>query len=128
MNLYVDEGYYLNEFNGTTLPEDDVEKYLRISQEKIDDITYNRIVAIGFEKLTEFQKECIRKAICYQAEYYFENGINSFTSVSSYDVLDISIDVDRNAMTEAEKQDMNEMAYLNIKKTGLTCKVLKRWL
>lgn len=120
MNLYVNEEYYSNEFKGELLPDDDIEKYLTIAQEKIDDITFNRIVHIGFENLTDFQKDCISKAICYQAEHYFENGINSMSGVSSYSVLDISVNVDKTNVSEAQKRDMSELAYMSIKKSGLT--------
>lgn len=124
MNQYVNKGYYIDTFKGTTIPADDIEKYLELAQEKIDSITFNRIVAIGFDNLTEFQQDCVRKAICYQAEHYSENGINSSSSVSSYSVLDISVNVDNSKQTEAQKQGMHEFAYTNIKKTGLTSGLL----
>lgn len=124
MNQYVNKEYYTDTFKGTTIPENDIEKYLGLAQEKIDDITYNRIVYLGFDKLTDFQKECIRKAICYQAEYYSVNGINSLSGVVSYEVLDISVDVDKTHETAAQKKDMDEIAYMNIKKSGLTSGLL----
>ena len=124
MNQYVTENYYSNSFEGTTIPDNEIEKYLKLAQEKIDDITFNRIVGIGFENLTDFQKECVRKAVCYQAEYYFANGMSSLSNVSSYSVLDISINIDNTNKTEAQKNDMDEFAYMNIKKSGLTCRVI----
>lgn len=123
MNQYVTQEYYFNEFGGTTLPDAEISKYLKLAQEKIDDVTFNRIVGIGFDNLTDFQKECVSKAICYQAEYYFENGTNSL-KISSYDVLDISITLSEDTKTEAQKQDMSEFAYMNIKKSGLASRVL----
>lgn len=119
MNQYVTEDYYSTTFDGTMLPDKDVEKYLKLAQEKIDDITHNRIVSIGFNNLTDFQKDCVSKAICYQAEYYFANGVNSLSSVSSYSVLDITVNVDKTNQTEAQKKDMDEFAYMNVKKSGL---------
>lgn len=124
MNQYITEDYYFNDFNGETIPDKDIERYLMLAQEKIDEVTYNRIVHIGFNNLTDFQKDCISKAICYQAEYYFANGINSLSNVSSYSVLDISIDVDNTNQTEAQKKDMDEFAYMNVKKSGLTSGLL----
>lgn len=118
MTLYANEEYYTDTFEGTLIQEDDIVKYLKLAQEKIDDITFNRIVGIGFNNLTDFQKECVQKAVCYQAEYYYENGVNSL-NVSSYSVLDISVNVDKSHETEAQKQDMNEFALMNIKKSGL---------
>lgn len=124
MNQYVNEEYYSDTFEGTNIPDKEIDRYLKLASEKIDDITFNRIVAIGFDNLTEFQQTCIKKAVCYQAEYYFANGINSLSGVSSYSVLDISINVDKTHETEAQKQDMDEMAYMNVKKSGLACRVI----
>ena len=124
MNQYVNENYYLDEFEGK-IPEDLIQKYLEMSQEKIDEITFNRIVKIGFDNLTSFQQECIQKGICYQAEYMYENGTDPLSNVSSYSVLDISINLDKSTQTEAQKMGMDEEAYRCIKKTGLTCRVLR---
>lgn len=128
MTLYIDKEYYSNTFKGKNIPDEDIEKYLELAQEKIDSITYNRIVAIGFENLTEFQKEKISKAICYQAEYIFQNGYNDENNrdISSYSVLDISVSVDNsNNKTIAQKVNMSEIAYDLVHKTGLDGKVLR---
>lgn len=127
MTLYVSEKYYSDEFNGVKLPDDETEKYLKLAQEKIDSITFNRIVAIGFDNLTEFQKEKIKEAICYQAEYIFENGYNNENNrdISSYSVLDISVSKDNSNSnkTIAQKENMSEIAYDYIHDTGLDGKL-----
>lgn len=127
MSLYVNEEYYTDVFEGNVLPDEDIEKYLELAQEKIDSITYNRIVAIGFENLTEFQKDKISKAICYQAEYIFRNGYNDEDNrdISSYSVLDISVSVDNSSSnkTKAQKINMSEKAYDYVHKTGLDGKI-----
>ena len=129
MTLYVNKEYYSNTFGGKNIPDEEIEQYLELAQEKIDSITYNRIVAIGFDNLTEFQKEKISKAICYQAEYIFQNGYNDENNrdVSSYSVLDISVSVDNssNNKTIAQKVNMSEIAYDLVHKTGLDGKVLR---
>lgn len=124
MNQYVNKEYYIDTFKGSILTENDIDKYLKLAQEKIDDITFNRIVKIGFDNLTDFQRDCVSKAICYQAEYYFANGINSLSGVSSYSVLDVSINVDSTQQTEAQKKDIDEFAYMNIIKSGLASRLL----
>lgn len=127
MTLYVDEKYYFDEFKGNKIPKDEVEKYLKLAQEKIDSITYNRIVAIGFSNLTIFQQEKIRDAICYQAEYIYSNGYNSEDNrdISSYSVLDISVSVDNSNSnkTIAQRKNMSETAYDYVHKTGLDSKL-----
>lgn len=124
MSQYITKEYYTDIFKGTAVPSEEVEKYLELAEEKINDITFNRIVKIGFNNLTSFQQENIQKAICKQAEYYFENGINSFSSVSSYSVLDITVNVDNSSKTEAQKAGMCEFAYMYINKTGLASRLL----
>ncbi len=127
MTLYVDKKYYSDEFKGNEVPIDEIEKYLRLAQEKIDSITFNRIVAIGFNNLTKFQQEKIRDAICYQAEYIYENGYNNEDNrdASSYSVLDISVSVDNSNSnkTIAQRKNMSEMAYDYVHKTGLDRKL-----
>lgn len=127
MTLYVDKKYYSDEFKGNKVPMNEIEKYLRLAQEKIDSITFNRIVAIGFNNLTKFQQEKIKDAICYQAEYVYVNGYNNENNrdVSSYSVLDISVSVDNSNSnkTIAQGKNMSEMAYDYVHKTGLDSKL-----
>lgn len=122
MTLYVGKEYYLNSYKGK-LADDEIEEYLEKSQEKIDSITFNRIVRIGFNNLTEFQQEKIKKAMCLQADYIKINGYNNEdnSDISSYSVLDISVNVDNSeSKSEAELENMDEYAYDLIKKTGLS--------
>ena len=127
MTLYVNEKYYFDNFNGNKLSKDEIEKYLKLAQEKIDSITFNRIVAIEFNNLTKFQQEKIGDAICYQAEYIYINGYNNEDNrdVSSYSVLDISVSVDNSNSnkTIAQRKNMSEMAYDYVHKTGLDSKL-----
>lgn len=127
MTLYVDKKYYSDEFKGNKVPINEIEKYLRLAQEKIDSITFNRIVAIGFNNLTKFQQEKIKDAICYQAEHIYVNGYNNEDNrdVSSYSVLDISVNVDNSNSnkTIAQRKNMSEMAYDYVHKTGLDSKL-----
>lgn len=128
MSQYATSDYYLNTFHGLLIPAEDLNKYLQEASEKIDEVTFNRIVGIGFEKLTDFQKEKIQMAVCYQAEYIFKNGYNDENKqeVASYSVLDISVTPkEKTEKTAAEKNSMSEMAYSLIKKTGLTCRAMR---
>jgi len=125
MNQYATSEYYKNTFKGTMIPENDIDKYLQEASEKIDSITHNRIVRIGLDNLTPFQKGKVQTAVCYQAEYILKNGFNDEEKedISSYSVLDISVSVkDKNdsEKTQAEKECMSEKAYDLIFKTGLT--------
>lgn len=121
MSQYVTSEYYQSSFKGNTIPEGELEKYLRLASEKIDTLTFNRIVYLGFDNLTEFQKDHIKDAICYQAEYIYENGVNA-SNLKSYSVLDISVSVDEKK-TVAGRYGASEVAYDLLEKTGLMCRV-----
>ena len=121
MSQYVDSEYYLNTFKGTTIPADDLDKYLQTASEKIDDLTFNRIVAIGFDNLTDFQKEKIQRAICLCADYIYENG-TEIGQISSFSVLDINISVNNKNSLES-KYGVNRDIYNLVKQTGLACGV-----
>lgn len=126
MSLYVDSTYYKEKYHGNIIPDDEIDNKLELAQEKIDSITFNRIVGKGFDNLTEFQKEKVGKAICSQADYIFENGYNDEekSDVSSYSVLDISVSMkdDNSKKTLASKMHMSERAYDLISQTGLDCR------
>lgn len=106
------------DFWDITLDKDDFKKNLILAKEKVDSVTHNRIVAIGFENLTNFQKEKIKLAMLYQIKYIEENG-TEVNDVSSYSVLDISVNVDKTAATKAKKLNMSSFALDQLQKTGL---------
>lgn len=122
MSQYVNIEYYLNSFKGNTIPENDLDKFLLKASEKIDELTFNRIVKIGFNNLTDFQKEKIQRAICLHADYIYENG-TEIGQISSFSVLDINVSVENKNSTEA-KYGTNNDTYNLLKQTGLTCGVI----
>lgn len=101
------------------------QKNLILAKEKIDCVTHNRIVAIGFENLTDFQKEKIKLAMCHQIAFIEENGTET-DNVSGYSVLDISVNVDKTTQTKAQKLHMSSFALDQLQKTGL-CTCNFRW-
>lgn len=124
MTLYVNKEYYIDIYKGA-IPIDEVDEYLEKSQEKIDSITYNRIVRMGFNNLTDFQKEKISKAICIQADYIKKYGYNDKedNDISSYSVMDISVSVEKSSSI-AKKLHIDEEVYDLIHKTGLDGRII----
>lgn len=126
MSQYVDSSYYYDIYQGE-MPGEYFNKKIKEASEKIDEVTFNRIVRIGFNNLTDFQKEKVKEAVCAQADYIYENGYdNDEGDISSYSVLDITVNEKDNSDLEAYKQGMSSYAYSQIKKTGLTCRC-NRW-
>ena len=58
---------------------------LKAAQEDVDGMTYNRICAIGFDRLTAFQRNMIKRAVCEQARFrrmyadFLESPLQSYS-------------------------------------------------
>ena len=76
--MYADLEYYKNTYNGT-LEEADALKALNKASRHIDTLTYNRILDVGFNNLTEYQQGIIKECECLMADWETENAdyINS---------------------------------------------------
>ena len=57
---YVTPEYYLDQYEGGIVPEEELAKALKQASRHIDSLTYNRIAGRGFSNLTSFQQELIR--------------------------------------------------------------------
>lgn len=95
---------------------DNAEKYLRLAHNKIDELTFNRIKGIGFENLTDFQQECIKNAVCEQAEFYVENGTEGST-IKNYSLAGVSVTMSDEK--EHDRMGVSATVYNYLKMTGL---------
>lgn len=57
----------------------------------VDSLTYNRIVAAGFDSLTEFQQDIIKEVVCRQALFEVENADAISSVLSSYSINGVSM-------------------------------------
>lgn len=71
---YVDIDYYKIIFQGAVIPDDEVNRQLRKSSDQIDSMTFNRIASKGFDSLSQFQQDKVRRAVCTQAEFIYQFG------------------------------------------------------
>ena len=94
---------------------------LELASSKVDELTFNRINAIGFENLTEFQKGLIEKAILSQAKYYEDYGTEA-ESLSSISVGSYSIGMSGGSSTY---KGVSNATITYLKQTGLMCRVVR---
>lgn len=88
---YADMEYYKKEYNGTTLPDDELGRMLKTASRHIDVLTYNRIMSQGFFHLTEFQQDIIKEVCCLQADFEYENADMIDTVISAYSLNGASV-------------------------------------
>ena len=74
-----------------TIPSTALQTALRDASRQIDSLTFNRIVAIGFDKLTAFQQEIIKEVICKHADFLYENADAIASVFDSYAINGVSM-------------------------------------
>ena len=70
--------------NYSDIPDENIEKSLKKASRHIDTLTFNRIQGIGFDNLTEFQKEIIKEVTCELASFEYENEDVITSVLNSY--------------------------------------------
>ena len=123
---YVTPDYYTDTYDGSVIPEDELERALKQASRHIDSLTYNRIVGRGFSSLTEYQQEIIREVVCMQADFEVENADEINSILSSYSINGVSVQfgsswnifMDKGV---AMKRDVDAL----LSQTGLCCRLVR---
>ena len=118
---YVDTTYYKDTFGGTIIPDEQLNNRLERASDQVDTLTYNRIVSIGFDKLTEFQKDKINKAVCLHADFVEQYGDYIDMPLSGFSAGSTSVSFNANKINGITTTQ-EVLNYL--KQTGLTCRRL----
>lgn len=124
--MYADTECYLNEYKGTTIPAESIEKALKTASRHIDTLTYNRIVGKGFDNLTSFQQNIIKEVCCQMADFETENEEVLSSILQSYSVNGVSMSFGGSSWNVkvqngvAIKMDTYEL----LQQTGLCCRSL----
>lgn len=93
---------------------------LELASSKIDELTFNRIVAKGFDNLTPFQRDKIEKATVLQAKYYEDYGTD-VEGLGGFTVSGLSMSFNSSSNTPI---GVSPGAYMLLKQTGLMSRVV----
>lgn len=85
--IYLEPAKYI----GNTITSEDIVSALTKASRHIDILTYNRIVAVGFDKLTAFQQAVIKEVCCELAEFEYENSDLINSVLQSYSINGVSM-------------------------------------
>ena len=92
----------------------------------VDSLTYNRIVAAGFDNLTEFQQDIIKEVVCRQALFEVENADAISSVLSSYSINGVSMQFGDSWNVYVEHGiAMRRDVYALLQQTGLCVRVLR---
>lgn len=111
---------YLNpdEYIGD-IPSEQLEKQLSDACRTVDSLTFNRIVKLGFENLTEFQQGIIRDAVAKQADFTYDNAELLDSPLSSYSISGVSMSFDTSKVLNIGGVTTTREVYGLLMQTGL---------
>lgn len=73
------------------MAEAEAVRMLEQASDDIDGLCFGRIRKIGFEKLTAFQQEKVRKAVCFHAAFLCDYGEELQSPLASYGINGVSM-------------------------------------
>lgn len=115
--VYVTDEYYKNTYGGTVIPDTELTKQLDKASDQIDSMTFNRIVGKGFDSLTSFQQDKVKKAVCVHADFVYQYGPYLDMPLTGYSAGSISLSF---KSVEAGGIKTSEDVSNLLKPTGLT--------
>jgi len=121
VRMYVTSEYYTDTYGGNIISHEELEKKLFIAEKSIDHLCFGRIKGKGFENLTEFQKELVRRAVCLQADYIEQFGAYLNSPMKSYTAGSTRVELAN--VTCGGIATTQEIINL-LEDTGLRCRVL----
>lgn len=82
----------LNEFIGRdTIPSEDSMRYIHSASRHIDTLTFGRIRKIGFNNLSEFQRDIIKETTALLSQFEYENSDLINSVINSYSINGVSM-------------------------------------
>ena len=73
------------------IPAEELEKRLHKASRSIDSLTFNRIVGMGFDHLTEFQREIVKESCCLLADFLHDNADLLDSALNAYTINGVSM-------------------------------------
>lgn len=74
-----------------TLTAENATRYLTEASVMVDTLTFNRIVAQGFDNLTTFQKGIVQDVVCKQSDFLEANADAIASVIDSYAINGVSM-------------------------------------
>lgn len=121
---YADATYYKDTYLGTMVPEDQRDKALKDASRDIDSLTYNRITAVGFNNLTEFQKNIIKEVTCLHADFKSQYGDFLDSPISGYGAGSTSVSFKPTGIAGQNGISTSKQVYAMLRQTGLMTRLI----
>jgi len=115
---YASQKHYKNVHKGVA-KDGDVKGLLAAASTLIDGLTHNRIQAIGFDNLTDFQQKSVKKACCLIADHMAQSPGEMGADIDTFALQDMRVRMRRRKLRPWEAAGCGLWAWLTLTQTGL---------
>ena len=117
------------QYGNGDIPFEDLEKLEKIlhkASRNIDSLTFNRIVGMGFDHLTEFQREIVKESCCLLADFLHDNADLLDSALNAYTINGVSMHFGGVSVAVIGGIPIRKDIYSLLSQTGLCCANLNR--
>ena len=97
---------------------------LERASDEVDALCYGRIRKAGFESLTPFQREKIKKATCYHAAFLYAYGEELQSPLASYGINGVSMSFDSSRTASQGSITTNNATMAQLRQSGLASRLI----
>ena len=120
MNPYANYDDYVNmELNGLPSPSQ-----FELASDAVDALCFGRIRKVGFDQLTEFQQEKVKKAVCLHAKFLLTYGDLLDSPLSSYGINGVSMSFDASKVVTQGGVTTNQAVMQQLRQSGLATRLI----
>lgn len=96
------------------------------ASDDVDAMCFGRIRQIGIDNLTDFQREKVKKAVCYHTAFLASYGDAVSSPLSSYGINGVSMSFDASKVVQQGNVTTSPKAYSQLMQSGLAYRGLWR--
>lgn len=97
---------------------------LERASDEVDALCYGRIRKVGFSRLTPFQREKIKKAVCYHAAFLCAYGEELQSPLASYGINGVSMSFDSSRTVTQGGITTNNAVMAQLRQSGLASRLI----
>ncbi|WP_343274612.1 hypothetical protein [Ligaoa zhengdingensis] len=118
--MYASAADYRSIFPDGGIPDSKLISELQAAECDIDSLTYGRIVRAGFDNLSAFRQKIIKRAVCEQARFRYDNAEMLDGFLSAYSINGVSVSFDRGCAVQYGGVATLPRIYALLRQTGFT--------
>lgn len=123
--MYLTYTEFLEFFPESDIPLNRFESLEKRAETDIDTLTFNRITKQGFESLTDFQQDRVRRSVAEQVKFIFDNSELLDSPLSAYSISGVSMSFDRSKLISVDGVTTTNQVYNALLQTGLCYRGLR---